>query len=331
MASRLVRSLCTIGVIAALAGCGTSSDPGPMGMTQTTIQKASASGDAQSGQVGMALSAPLRVAVNEDGAPKQGATVAWSATGGGSVSPTTSSTGADGIATTTWTLGQAAGAQGVTASLSGASGSPVSFSATATPGPAAELALSDGDNQTGVPSSTLGNALRVKVGDQYGNGVQGETVSWQVTGGDASVQPTSSVSDAGGIAETSVTLGATVGDVTVTATSAGLNGSPVMFHAAAAASSAPSTISVEVGDSYFKSARNNTSNPAVDTLAAGGKVTWTWVGALDHGVESTGSPSFTDSNVMTSGSYEFTFQNAGTYTYICTVHGAVMSGRIVVQ
>jgi len=299
-------------------------------MSQPTIQKAAtASGDSQTGTVGTTLSAPLRVVVTLDGAPQQGINVTWAAAGtGASVAPATSTTGSDGIATTSWTLGRTAGAQAATASAAGATGSPVSFTASATAGPATQLSVSSGDNQSSTPNSTLGNPLQVKVDDQFGNGVQGVTVAWQVASGVASVQPTSSVTDAAGLAQTGVTLGGDVGPVTITATSAGLTGSPAAFHATVA--SVPTTAAVEVGDNFFKSSRN-ASNPAVDTIAVGGSVTWTWSGSNSHSVRSTGSPSFTSSAIMTSGSYSFTFNTAGTYTYDCAVHGASMTGTVVVR
>ena len=88
---------------------------------------------------------------------------------------------------------------------------------------------------------------------------------------------------------------------------------------------------VQVGDNFFKSVANNTQNPAVDTIGVGGTVTWTWVGASPHSVESTGSPSFTTSTIKSSGTYAFTFTSAGTYTYDCGVHGPPMTGRVVVR
>jgi plastocyanin len=68
----------------------------------------------------------------------------------------------------------------------------------------------------------------------------------------------------------------------------------------------------------------------VDTIAAGGIVTWTWAGG-SHSVESTGSPSFATSTVKTSGTYAVTFATPGTYAYDCGVHGATMTGRVVVR
>src|SRR4051794_29012587 len=76
-------------------------------------------------------------------------------------------------------------------------------------------------------------------------------------------------------------------------------------------SAAPATAAVTVGDIFFKSGLNGSSNPAVDTVAANGTVTWTWATteALPHSVQSVGSPSFTSSAIQTGSgkTYQFTF------------------------
>lgn len=91
---------------------------------------------------------------------------------------------------------------------------------------------------------------------------------------------------------------------------------------------------VVVGNIFFRSASNGSQNPAVDTIAAGSSVTWSWNEAGSHSIQSTGTPNiFRNSVVMSAAnsSYTVTFQNAGTYTYDCGVHGSLMTGRIVVQ
>lgn len=93
---------------------------------------------------------------------------------------------------------------------------------------------------------------------------------------------------------------------------------------------APSTATVIVGNNFFRSNRNNTQNAAIDTVAVGGTVTWQH-SAGTHSVESQGAPSFPSSATFTSGSYVFTFTSAGTYEYICAIHGAGMSGRVIVR
>lgn len=93
---------------------------------------------------------------------------------------------------------------------------------------------------------------------------------------------------------------------------------------------APLTATVQVGDNFFRSTRNLTQNTAIDTVGLGGVVTWTWIGALLHNVDSQGTPSFTSSVLQTSGQHQVTFGAAGTYEYICQVHPQ-MTGRIVVR
>jgi plastocyanin len=92
---------------------------------------------------------------------------------------------------------------------------------------------------------------------------------------------------------------------------------------------------VTVGNIFFVSAHNGSQNPAVDTIAAGDSVTWTWNAAGSHSIQSTGLPPevFRNSVVMAgaSSSYTVTFRTPGTYAYDCAVHGAAMTGVIVVQ
>ena len=107
-----------------------------------------AGGDSQTAPMGATLPHVLRVAVNYFGAPVPGAVVTWGVTApgsatnadatpppGASVNPTTSVTDSMGIATTSWTLGNALGVQTATATYSPARVPIVTFTATATPGP----------------------------------------------------------------------------------------------------------------------------------------------------------------------------------------------------
>jgi hypothetical protein len=92
---------------------------------------------------------------------------------------------------------------------------------------------------------------------------------------------------------------------------------------------------ITLGNNFFRSAHNGSVNAAVDTVAAGSTVTWTWsnTGSVPHSIRSLGSPIFRNSVVQSgAGSmYQVVFNRAGTYQYDCAVHGGVMSGTIVVQ
>jgi plastocyanin len=92
---------------------------------------------------------------------------------------------------------------------------------------------------------------------------------------------------------------------------------------------------VTVGNTFFRSGHNGSQNPAVDTIAAGNIVTWTWNAAGSHSIQSTGVPPevFRNSIVMNAAgsTYSVRLLHPGTYTYDCAVHGAAMTGRIVVR
>jgi plastocyanin len=94
------------------------------------------------------------------------------------------------------------------------------------------------------------------------------------------------------------------------------------------------TLAITVGNDFFRSNRNGSANTAVDTVRAGGTVTWTWsnTASTPHSVQSIDSPSFTSSGIQTgSGStYQQTFSTPGTYRYNCAVHGNLMTGVVVV-
>ena len=317
-------------LVAPLSGCGGSNSPS--GPPPLTIAKTpTASGDAQTDTVLSTLPNMLRVVVTLGGTPQSGDTVTWAVRNPGAAVFPSGPTDANGAATTTWMLGHTAGAQTVTATLAGAAGSPLTFTATATPGVATQIVQPTGDGQAGMVGTALAQPLGVTVFDQDGNGVPSIGITWQVTSGSATVNPVNATSNATGVAQTRVTLGGTPGAITITATNASLTGSPQSF--SATAQPIPTTAAVTVGAGIvFTSVRNGSQNPAVDTIAAGGTVTWTWAsGSIGHSVRSSGSPSFTSSAVMTTGSYPVMFTTAGTYRYDCAVHGSGMTGTIVVR
>ncbi len=127
-----------VGVLAivSLVGLGVAcseDDQGP-GQSPLDIEKpATKSGDQQNGPVSTALGNPLRVLITRDGEPVEDVDVDWSAGQGGSLSDEQSSD-ADGFASVVWTLGPDVGEQAATATVQGANGSPLTYTATATTG-----------------------------------------------------------------------------------------------------------------------------------------------------------------------------------------------------
>jgi plastocyanin len=85
------------------------------------------------------------------------------------------------------------------------------------------------------------------------------------------------------------------------------------------------------GHSTTITVSNNFFNPTPDTVPAG-QVTFSWSNASNgHNVTWDSGPNAqTNSGTMTTGTFAPTLI-IGTYHYHCTVHGAAMSGTIVVQ
>ena len=70
--------------------------------------------------------------------------------------------------------------------------------------------------------------------------------------------------------------------------------------------------------------------PSSITVSVGTTVTWKNNGSTIHNVTSTSGPvSFSSGTISSGGTYQFTFENAGTYNYKCTIHG--FTGTVIVQ
>jgi plastocyanin len=130
MRSRTV-GVFVVGVLFWIVACS-DDDGGPsdnLDIEKPTLQ----SGDQQTGPAGEALEDPLRVLITRDGEPVEGVDVEWSVGQGGSLGDEQVSD-EEGIASVVWTLGPDVGEQEATASLEGADGSPLTYTAIATPG-----------------------------------------------------------------------------------------------------------------------------------------------------------------------------------------------------
>jgi plastocyanin len=114
--------------LALVAACGSSTSNTGGNNDVATMGMASPSGDVQQANPNTALDAPFRIIITKGGAPVSGTTVSWTVTAGdGSVTPTSSTTGANGTASTQGTI--ATNDITVTASADGVNGSPVTFHA----------------------------------------------------------------------------------------------------------------------------------------------------------------------------------------------------------
>lgn len=223
---------------AACDGGGTGSRP-PSAVTPTTPATMTAT-------VGSPVGTPPTVRVVDDrGQGVRNVEVTFAVTsGGGRAGVASATTDGDGLASAvSWTLGNAAGTNTLTATV--AALPPATFTATGTAGAPASVTRISGDQQTGTVGAALGQPLVVRVTDAHGNPAPGVTVSFTVTSGGGSVGAASAATDAQGMASTTQVLGRQVGAHVVTASAPGLP--PVGFTAIAQAGP-PAAIAKVAGD-----------------------------------------------------------------------------------
>ncbi len=134
----------TARVIASLPS-GTFADTAFFTVALPPSQLTLVSGGAQTAQISTALGAPVTVRVAaSDAVPVAGVTVTFAvASGGGTLGASTAVTDANGLASTTWTLGALVGAQSITATFAGLA-TPLTVTATASPPPATQLVIVSG-------------------------------------------------------------------------------------------------------------------------------------------------------------------------------------------
>ena len=252
----LRQSLFLFGAVA-LAGCGGGGGgPGP-GPTPVITKTG---GDNQIAAAGQALGA-LEVTVKDgSGNALSGITVNWAAaSGGGSVNPPSSVTGADGKATTTRTLGPGAGTQTTTAGATGATA--VTFSAVAQIQGATQIAFNISASFSDTVLST--RPLSAVVRDQNNAVVAGVIVNWAVTAGGGLLSQAVDTTDGTGISTVNLTLSQTSGAQTASATVTGLIGSPVNF---SDNSTAGNAVSMALNGGNFQAGPINAALPTAHTV-----------------------------------------------------------------
>jgi adhesin/invasin len=265
--------------------------------------------------------APAVLVIDGAGNPASGITVTFAvATGGGSITGATQTTGADGIATLgSWTLGTAVGANTLTATAADIA-TPVTFTATAL-SPATHIAIHAGDQQSATAGDSVTIAPSVIITDKNGNPVAGELVTFAVGLGGGSITGATQTTGADGIATLGGwTLGSAVGANSLTATAADI-ATPVTFTATTTAIVVPpapltltsgptaTPVAVLVGDAVQFACAVNLSGS-----------TFTW--------------NFADGTTDTSGAAPtHVFTSPGTYTVTVTiVNGAqTVSGSVSVM
>ncbi len=223
------------------------------------------SGDAQSGAPASTLAQAVVVEVDDGfGNPVQGVSVGFAVTGGGgSLTPASVTTGPDGRAAASWTLGPSNGPQAGEAT---AGDLQATFSATAQTVPAALVILAGNGQDVTVGTDAVPPSVRVD--DAGGNRLGGVTVTFQVTQGTSTLTEgansgtaVTAVTDASGIATLDAwSIGTVAGVQQVTVSVSGV--APRIVSATARAGAAAAFVKVS-GDGQTGPASSSLPQPVV--------------------------------------------------------------------
>jgi hypothetical protein len=172
----------TLAATVALAACSGNDSTSPAALPASAV---SVVNTIETATVGRALATPFEVRVTDAaGAPVAGATVSWAvAAGGGTLSSATSTSGSNGVASVRWVPGTATGEGQVVATAAGAT---ARFNVQLVADAPVSMAMVGGESQEALVGSELASPLALLVRDQYGNGVTGVGVRWEVRSSDAS-------------------------------------------------------------------------------------------------------------------------------------------------
>ncbi len=167
------------------------------------------SGGDQFGNVTLPLFDPAVAQLTDFGSGIPAAPLTWQILeGGGSLSATNTTTDSFGAAGVVYTAGTKSGTSRIQARHQ-ASGLVANFSFTIEAGPASQIVIASGDNQSAPAGSTPALSLQVLILDAFNNPVGDETVSWAALDG-GSVGPLSGT-DSYGLASTTIRLGPALG------------------------------------------------------------------------------------------------------------------------
>ncbi len=184
-------------------------------------------GGGQHGPVSAELLDPLVVrAEDKDGNPIAAGEVRWSASGGGSVSPATSVTDADGITSTRWTLGATLGSQTMTARMTDLQD--VVFTATAGTGAPSVLTLQTQPSGTSPSGAAFARQPKVQLRDAAGNAVAADGIDVTAALSDdpgGTLNGTRTIATRNGVASfTTLAISGSAGAYTLEFTSPGATG-----------------------------------------------------------------------------------------------------------
>jgi hypothetical protein len=184
-------------------------------------------GGKQTGAAGSNLANPIKVQAQDSyGNGISGITVNFTANHGAIPNPASAVTGATGLANTTLQLPTTVATITVTGSSTPFKN--ISFVEYSVAGPAANITITGGNNQTAPAGSQLPQALAVLVTDQYGNPVSGNNVSFDDGGAGGFFGANPAATGSNGTATETYTLPSAPGTETINATAAGIS-TPAVF------------------------------------------------------------------------------------------------------
>jgi hypothetical protein len=215
----------TVSVSGTGLGIGTATETATPG---TPVKLVASKGARQSGAAGSKLANPIVAKIQDTyGNGVAGITVNFAADDGAIPNPTTVVTDGNGLANTILQLPTGVAKITVTASASGFKS--VTYVEYSDAGPAASIATTGGNDQSGRAGTQLPEALTVLVADQYGNPVSDNNVTFSDGGAGGTFSHSNPVTTgANGIASQMYTLPASPKAVTITATAMGVT-SPAVF------------------------------------------------------------------------------------------------------
>src|SRR3954464_4329511 len=167
-----------------------------------------------SGEAGQQLADSVAIRVTDStGRVLPDVPVRWTTVDGGALADASARTDSMGVAVARWTLARKTGAQRLRAQVGASPGlgiAPITITASALAGAAANVVVLSGDNQRASAGSELAKPLVFRVADENGSGVLGASLTLAASGGVLadSVLTTDSV----GIARTRWTVGHSAGD-----------------------------------------------------------------------------------------------------------------------
>jgi plastocyanin len=307
---------------AALA-CGGDSEPTNGGQPGVPANLVISSGDGQKVATSSEIIAPFVAKVTDGlGNGVRNIEVTWEVTsGGGSLSATSIVTDLYGEAEVYLTAGSAEGENTATATVEGLSGSPVTFTVNAVE--PASIAMVSGNNQMGRTGQPLAEPMVVQVMGTDGLALPGARIGWAPTQGPGALNPAESATDTQGKASSVLILGSFAVPYAVTASVKTKTSLSVSF---SATGTPPQTVVVEIQNNEF----NAPGGGDAVTILLGDAVQWLNRDTDPHTATSDSEPeggsAFDSGDIIQNGTFTFTANVRGRWTYHCRYHEVSMAG-----